>query len=97
MGLPGVLVMQGNRQRNDLIRDARIRLGLSREELADAANRQPALTGSRHGPMTANLIGKIEQGRVRLPARERRAALRAVLGVDSDAALGLALRAAKTC
>ena len=74
---------------NELLRAARNRFGLSRDDLADRCNREPVMAGSTDGPVTANLIGKLEQGRVRFPNAERRAALRAVLGVATDTELGL--------
>ncbi|GAA0475052.1 hypothetical protein Aca07nite_83910 [Actinoplanes capillaceus] len=61
---------------------------MSRQELADAANqRLPA--DDPDGLLTANDIGKIERGVVSFPRWRRRAALRDVLGADSDAAIGL--------
>ncbi|MGI5129253.1 hypothetical protein ACQEVB_20780 [Pseudonocardia sp. CA-107938] len=61
---------------------------MSRAELADAVNTWLwHHTGTRY-ELDDHLIGKWERGIVRCPIREYRAALRAVLGVDSDAALG---------
>src|SRR4051794_31493719 len=75
---------------NFLLRDARNRVGLSREELADACNRVPVMAASVDGPITANLIAKLEQGRIHRPrTSERCQALRTVLGAATDAEIGL--------
>jgi hypothetical protein len=79
---------------NDVFRAARLRMPspygvgpMSREELADAANLHLS-SEDRDGPITADLIGRIEQGRTAWPRAHRRAAFRAVFGVDSDTQLG---------
>ncbi|MEV5543944.1 XRE family transcriptional regulator [Saccharopolyspora shandongensis] len=84
---------------NDLLRRARERSEspnatgepLSREELADLVNtwvyehtNPPRVTA-----LNANYIGKLEQGKIRWPQdADRRAGLRAVLGVRTDRELG---------
>jgi hypothetical protein len=70
---------------NVLFQRARQRLGYSRQELADAANKLLP----RHSLLTDNDIGKIERGAVAFPREVRRRALRAVLQAESDADLGL--------
>ena len=72
---------------NELFRTARTRRGLSRQRLADAVN-QLDQDDAGH-LMTAQTVGRIEQGLVRWPHAARRQALRAVLGVGSDQELGL--------
>ena len=89
MHLTGLVMAAAQHRSNDLLRAARLRRGLSRSELADAANRHPAMASSKAGPMTENFVGKLEQGRVAFPRAERRAALRAILGVATDADIGL--------
>ncbi|MGH3932729.1 MAG: XRE family transcriptional regulator, partial [Pseudonocardiaceae bacterium] len=84
---------------NDLLRGARERTEsphasgdcLSREELADLVNAWLfEHTGSRRAEVDGNYIGKLEQGRIHWPQNpNRRAALRAVLGAETDAELGL--------
>ncbi len=61
---------------------------LSRQELAELAN---AWIWDRHhkvAALSANYIGKLEQGVIRWPGKVYREALRAILGVSTDAALG---------
>jgi transcriptional regulator with XRE-family HTH domain len=72
---------------NALFRAARHRRGMTRPELADAAN-QVAHADPDH-PMDFLFIAKIEQGFVTWPSAERRAALRTVLEVHDDAEIGL--------
>ncbi len=61
---------------------------MSRAELADAVNTWLwHHTGTRY-ELDDHLIGKWERGIVRRPIRDYRAALRAILGADTDAALG---------
>jgi hypothetical protein len=65
-------------------------LNLSRSQLADAANREPALHTCEHAPFNENFIGRIEQGRIgggMCP--ERLAALCACLGVGEPGDIGL--------
>ena len=61
---------------------------MTRAELADAVNAWLWETTGRRFELDDHLIGKWERGVVRYPIREYRAALRAVLGVDTDAELG---------
>ncbi|GAA0547003.1 hypothetical protein GCM10010172_30930 [Paractinoplanes ferrugineus] len=70
---------------NKLFRDARVRLFGTREALAEAANQHLAAAFL----ITANDIGKIERGVVSHPRAPRRAALRKVLEVATDAEIGL--------
>jgi transcriptional regulator with XRE-family HTH domain len=80
---------------NDMFRAARLRLPsptgsgpMSREELADEANRH-LRTNHVDGPVTADLISRIEQGRTAWPRAPRRAALRKALKVTTDGEIGL--------
>ncbi len=84
------------RRPNDRFRAARLRLPspsgsgepMSRAEFAEAANKLlPSCDPD--GPITANHIGKIEQGITTWPRAPRRMAFRAVLGVRTDAEIGL--------
>jgi hypothetical protein len=68
---------------------------LTRAELADAVNRYLWDTTRRRFDLDDHLIGKWERGVVRYPIREYRAALRAVLDVDTDARLDETISAAK--
>jgi tetratricopeptide (TPR) repeat protein len=61
---------------------------MSRQELADAVNRYLADKQDPDGPVTANHVGKLEQGLYTWPRALRRQAYRAVLGAASDAQLG---------
>ncbi|MGI8311027.1 XRE family transcriptional regulator [Saccharopolyspora hattusasensis] len=61
---------------------------MSRAELAEAANAWLIDHGQRQGALDAHYVGRLEQGRVRWPGREYRAAFRAVLGVKLDLELG---------
>ncbi|MGH3885989.1 MAG: XRE family transcriptional regulator, partial [Pseudonocardiaceae bacterium] len=61
---------------------------LSRQELAELTN---AWIWNHHHKvveLTGNYIGKLEQGVIRWPGKIYREALRAILGVSTDAALG---------
>jgi transcriptional regulator with XRE-family HTH domain len=61
---------------------------LSRQELAELAN---AWVWDHHHTMvalSANYIGQLERGKIRWPGKIYREALRAILGVSTDAALG---------
>lgn len=71
-------------QRNERFRVARIRLQLTRQAVADAANQHLPRLHS----MTDNDIGKIERGVVTWPGSERRAALKKVFGAATDDELG---------
>ncbi|MEJ3743116.1 hypothetical protein WEI85_07505 [Actinomycetes bacterium KLBMP 9797] len=89
---------------NDKFHSARERLRshvdpeapMSREEFADACNQYLADKCDPDGPVTANHIGKIEQGVVTWPRPLRRQAYRAVLGVENDAEIGLLNRRRRT-
>ncbi len=81
---------------NDLLRTARKRtasltspdVGLSRQELAELVN---AWAWDHHNKLeehSANYIGQLERGIIRWPGKICREALRAILGVSTDAALG---------
>ncbi len=82
---------------NDLLRTARRRtasltspdVGLSRQELAELVN---TYVWEHHDgkvvQASANYIGQLERGKIRWPGKLIREALRAILGVSSDAALG---------
>ncbi|MGH3870299.1 MAG: helix-turn-helix domain-containing protein [Pseudonocardiaceae bacterium] len=81
---------------NDRLRTARERTAspthpddcLSRQELAELVN---AYLWDHHEKMVeldANYVGKIERGLIRWPSKLYREALRAILGVPTDAALG---------
>ena len=81
---------------NDLLRTARKRtasltspdVNLSRQELAELVN---AWAWEHHNKLeehSANYIGQLERGKIRWPGKICREALRAILGVPSDAALG---------
>ncbi|GLH99863.1 hypothetical protein [Phytohabitans aurantiacus] len=61
---------------------------MSREELADACNLYLADKCDPDGPITANLIGKIEQGVNTWPRGPRREAFKAVLGVQTNSEIG---------
>ncbi|MEJ3743118.1 XRE family transcriptional regulator [Actinomycetes bacterium KLBMP 9797] len=61
---------------------------MSRQELADEVNRYLQDRGDPDGPVTANQLGKLEQGVNTWPRALRREAYRAVLGVATDAELG---------
>ncbi len=75
-----------DREPNRRFRDARLQRSLTREQLADSANRllPPSYL------LTASEIARIERGGVDWPRAPRRAALRTVLGVGSDSELGFA-------
>jgi len=81
---------------NDLLRAARQRtasltspdMGLSRQELAELVN---TWAWNHHEKMlehSANWVGQLERGKIRWPGKVSREALRAILGVPTDAALG---------
>ncbi len=81
---------------NDQLRAARQRtasltspdLCLSRQELAELVN---TWAWDHHEKMlehSANWVGQLERGQVRWPSKVSREALRAILGVSTDAALG---------
>lgn len=82
---------------NELIRRARLALVspsgsgrvLSRQELAEAVNAWIFTTHGRRLSLTERSIGKFERGETRWPLVVVRAGLRAVLGVATDAEIGL--------
>ncbi len=84
--------------RNDRLRAAREAIPsprvpgacLSRAELAELANTWMARHLKREGALDAQIIARYENGKVRVPNRDYRAALRAVLGVADDAELAFA-------
>ena len=84
-----------SRTRNELLRQARLRLAsvsgsgrvMSRRELADSANRYLTRRGL-YAAMDEEYIAKLERGVHRWPGVGYREALRAVLGVRSDAERG---------
>jgi hypothetical protein len=84
------------REPNDALRAARERMPsrlapgepMTRVELADEINAWLWETTGRRFELDDHLIGKWERGIVRYPIRQYRAALRAVLAVDTDAELG---------
>lgn len=73
---------------NELLRSARAAAGLTQGQLAELANAQIARETAKSGAMDADYIGKLERGVHRWPNRHYRAALRQVLGRESDAELG---------
>jgi tetratricopeptide (TPR) repeat protein len=81
---------------NRLLRAARERVRsprlpnahLSRAELAEAVNAWLHEHTKRSGAFDGHYVGRLERGVVRWPGNDYRAALRAVLGVDNDDALG---------
>jgi transcriptional regulator with XRE-family HTH domain len=81
---------------NDQLRAARERTaspahpgeGLSRQELAQLVNAYIWDTHDKRVEVDANYIGKLERGGIRWPSQLYREALRAVLNVSTDAALG---------
>jgi transcriptional regulator with XRE-family HTH domain len=82
---------------NDQLRAARERTaspnnpgeGLSRQELAELVNAYLWEIHQKRVELDANYIGKLERGDIRWPSQLYREALRAVLNVSTDAALGL--------
>jgi transcriptional regulator with XRE-family HTH domain len=74
---------------NDLLRAAREAGELTQGQLAELANTQVERDTGKVGAMDADYIGKLERGVHRWPNQHYRRALRAVLRVSSDAALGL--------
>ena len=83
--------------RNRLLAEARLRLPspsgaprpMSRQELAEAVNAYIWRQHQRHEHLDHTDIGKLERGVVRWPGKQRREALRAVLGAASNAHIGL--------
>ncbi len=75
---------------NRLFWQARRQVKLTRGQLADAANQEPAMATCEHELMTENFIGRIEQGRIGgNMCAQRLAALCARLGVNGPSDIGL--------
>lgn len=62
---------------------------MSRQEVAEAVNVHIYATTGRRVALDGNYIGKLERGLYRWPYAHHRAGLRAVLGAERDADLGL--------
>lgn len=85
---------------NDQLRQARERTEspsqpgecLSRQELAELVNAYLWDHHHERVELDANYVGKLERGVIRWPGASYREALRSILGVSSDAALGLTNR-----
>ena len=85
------------REPNELLRQARLARvspsgsgrALSRQELAEAVNAWVFANHQRRICLDYSAIGKFERGETRWPAAWVRAGLRAVLGVQTDAEIGL--------
>jgi hypothetical protein len=81
---------------NDQLRAARQRTAsltypdecLSRQELAELANAWIWEHRNKKVELTANYVGKLEQGVIRWPGKLYREALRSIFGVSKDSALG---------
>ncbi|MGH3753108.1 MAG: XRE family transcriptional regulator [Pseudonocardiaceae bacterium] len=81
---------------NDLLRAARQRTAsltspdvcLSRQELAELVNTSAWEHHDKVLYHSANWVGQLERGQIRWPGKVAREALRAILGVPTDAALG---------
>jgi transcriptional regulator with XRE-family HTH domain len=83
------------RKANGLLKDLRHILGLTQEGLVDRLNEYLTEHGINAAPDVRSVTAW-ESGAVRWPHPHYRAALRAILGVDDDAALGFHLRSAGT-
>jgi tetratricopeptide (TPR) repeat protein len=66
--------------------------GLSRQELAEQVNKWLFEKTGKIYEIDANYIGKLERGVIHWPQKAYRAALRAVLGADTDQELGFYIR-----
>lgn len=83
-------------QPNIELRRARVRtpsrhspgLALGRAELAELVAAEVYRRTGREVPLDAHYVAKLERGVIRWPSADYRAALRAVLGEVTDAALG---------
>ena len=81
---------------NDALRAARQRTAsltspdmcLSRQELAELVNNWAWDHHEKMLEHSANWVGQLERGKIRWPGKMSREALRAILGVSTDAALG---------
>jgi transcriptional regulator with XRE-family HTH domain len=86
----------GSSQRNDLLRQARLRTPspaepdrpMSQRELAEALTAHVFHTTTRVVSLDRHYVSRIERGLRRYPTADYRAAFRAVLGVATDAELG---------
>jgi transcriptional regulator with XRE-family HTH domain len=83
------------RKANGLLKDLRHTLGLTQEGLVDRLDEYLTEHGINAAPDVRSVTAW-ESGAVRWPHPHYRAALRAILGVDDDAALGFHLRSAGT-
>jgi transcriptional regulator with XRE-family HTH domain len=63
-------------------------MGLSRQELAELVNAWAWEHHKKTEYHRANWVGQLERGKIRWPGKVSREALRAILGVSTDAALG---------
>ncbi len=63
-------------------------VGLSRQELAELVNTWAWNHHEKTQYHSASWVGQLERGKIRWPGKVSREALRAILGVTSDAALG---------
>lgn len=75
---------------NGALRRARERTGLTRAELADRVARHVYEQSAQVAAIDAHYVAKLERGVIRRPGHAYRDALRAVLGAEIDAELGLA-------
>src|SRR4051794_11239001 len=86
----GAAVVKKNPVANESFWKARLRVGLSRAQLADRANQESVMRGCDHAPINENYIGRIEQGRIgggMCP--ERLSGLCSVLEMADPAEIGL--------
>ncbi|MGH3713260.1 MAG: XRE family transcriptional regulator [Micromonosporaceae bacterium] len=65
---------------------------MSRQELADEANKYLHDNKQRTAMLSANYVGKLERGQFRWPDRDYREAFREVLGASADRDLGFYIR-----
>jgi hypothetical protein len=70
---------------------------LSRQELAELANAWIWEHHNKKLELTANYIGKLEQGVIRWPSAPCREAFRAIFNVPKDSALGFVNARARSC
>jgi transcriptional regulator with XRE-family HTH domain len=80
------------RQPNERLRRARLRMPMSRQQLAEAINAHVFHTTGIWTAMDAHYVARLEQGKRRWPNAAYRAAFRAVLGVANDAEIGFHFR-----
>ncbi|MBP2477599.1 transcriptional regulator with XRE-family HTH domain [Crossiella equi] len=81
-------------ERNDLLVERRLDLGLTQEELAQLVNAQVEIITGSPGNANGDYIGKLEARRIGRPHAHTRQALRVVLRVESDMELGFGLSGA---